>query len=81
MVAGALNVWQESRNNHRTDYRPLVHELDLPGRADRLLICIDLAHVDGWESYNLHDLANVFWIGSVLYRSCTISHRGRLGSR
>ena len=33
--------------------------LELPGRADRfLMICgmIYLAHVVGWEPYNLHDL-------------------------
>ena len=36
-----------------------------------------LAHVAGWEPYNLHDLARVSWVGSVPYRSCTASHNGR----
>ncbi|CAM9942637.1 unnamed protein product, partial [Laminaria digitata] len=39
-----------------------------------------LAHVAGWEPYNLHDLTHVSWVGSVLYRSCTIYHNDRLGS-
>ena len=39
----------------------------------------DLAHVVGWEPYNLHDLGHVSWVGSVLNRSCTTSHNGRLG--
>ena len=26
----------------------------------------DLAHVAGWDKYNLHDLAQVSWVGSVL---------------
>ena len=41
----------------------------------------DLAHVAGWEPYNLHDLGHVSWVGSVLYRSCTTSHIGRLRSK
>ena len=41
----------------------------------------DLAHVAGWEPCNLHGLAHVSWVGSVLpYRSCKASHKGRLGS-
>ena len=40
----------------------------------------DVAHVAGWELYNLHDLGHVSWVGSALYRSCTTSHNGRLGS-
>ena len=40
----------------------------------------DLAHVAGLEPYNLHDLAQVSWVGYVLHRSCTTSHNGRLGS-
>ena len=31
----------------------------------------DLAHVAGWEPYNLHDPGHVPWVGSVLQRSCT----------
>ena len=32
-----------------------------------------LARVPGWEPYDLHDLANVSGVGSILviYRSCT----------
>ena len=48
----------------------------------------DLAHVDGWEPYNLHDLstvARVSWVGSLVHRSCTTPAQpltnGRLGSR
>ena len=43
----------------------------------------DLAHVVGRKQYsfNLHDLGQVSWVGSVLHRSCTTSHNGRLGSR
>ena len=42
----------------------------------------DLAHVAGWEPHNLHALLNghVYWVGSVLYRSCTTCHDGRIGS-
>ena len=29
----------------------------------------DLAHIAGWYWYNLHDVAHVSWVGSVLYRS------------
>ena len=52
-------------------------DLDLPGQTD------------SWRSgsssccrvgANLHDLGRVSWVGSVLYRSCTISYNGRLGS-
>ena len=38
-----------------------------------------LAHVAGWEPCKLHALAHVAWVGSVLYRSRTTSHNGRLG--
>ena len=42
----------------------------------------DVPHVAGWEPYILHDLAaHVSWVGSVLYRSCTTYHNGKLGSR
>ena len=44
-----------------------LHDLDLPGKADRLSILCDLAHVAGWEPYNLHDLARVSWVGLVHY--------------
>ena len=71
-------------------YSTTVHDLDLPGRADRyipdlynlydLYDLYDLAHVSGWEPQKLHDLGHVSWVGSVLYRSCTTYHNGRLGS-
>ena len=41
----------------------------------------DLAHVAGWALCDQHDLAYAFWVGSVLHRSCTPHHNGRLGSR
>ena len=41
----------------------------------------DLAHVAGWEPYNLHGLGRVSCVGSVLYRSCTTVHNGRLEFR
>ena len=63
-------------------YSSTVHDLDLPRKADRLIHDLyDLAHVAGWEPFNLHDLAHVSWVGSVSHRSCTTSHNGRLGSR
>ena len=34
----------------------------------------------GGEPSNLHGLGRVSWVGSVLYRCCTTSHDGRLGS-
>ena len=41
----------------------------------------DLAHVAGWEPNILHDRGYFSGVGSVLCRSCTTSHNGRLGSR
>ena len=40
----------------------------------------DLAHVAGWKPNNLRYLAHGSWVGSELYRSCTTSHGGRIGS-
>ena len=37
-----------------------------PFRADHLCDMYDLAHVTGWELYNLHDPAKAFWSRSVL---------------
>ena len=34
-----------------------------------------------WGAYGLHGLGRVPGVGSVLYRSCTTSHDGRVGSR
>ena len=74
------------KNSRRTDDRFPLHNLDLPGGADILLMCVnDLAHVAGWEPYNLHYLleGRVSWVGSVVlqilqyyqilhyYRSCS----------
>ena len=50
-----------------------VHDLDLCNPD-----LYDLAHVYGWERYNLHDLGQVSWVGSVLFRSCTTYHSDRL---
>ena len=33
------------------------------------------------DLHDVHHLGRVFWVGSVLYRSCTTSHNGSLGSR
>ena len=49
-------------------------------RTDDQYDLYDVAHVVGWELYNLHDLGHVSWVGSALYRSCTTPHNGRLGS-
>ena len=40
----------------------------------------DLADFAEWESYSLHDLGRVSWVGSVPYRSCTASRNGDLGT-
>ena len=39
-------------------------------RPDISLLCTryDLAHAAGWDLYNLHDLAHVSWVSSVLLR-------------
>ena len=67
------------------DHRVPLDDEDLPGRAGRFLICVmydlyGLAHVAGWEPYNLPNLGDVSWAGYVLYRSCTTNQNGRLGS-
>ena len=41
----------------------------------------DVAQVAAWGSYNLRGLGQPSWVGSVLHRSCTTYHNGRLGSR
>ena len=59
------------------DISELIDELyDLYARYD----LYDLAHVAGWEPYNLPDLGQDSWVGSVIYRSCVTSHSGRSGS-
>ena len=40
----------------------------------------DLAHAAGWEPHNLHGLAHTSWVGYVLCRPCTPSHKGGVGS-
>ena len=57
-----------------------LHNLDLSGQLYSWCVW-SIAHVAAWEPYNLHDLGQVSWDGSVLYRSCTASRNGRLGSR
>ena len=51
----------------RTDNRFLLHDLDISKHLDLFPILYDLAHVAGWEPYNLHDLGRVSWVGSVPY--------------
>ena len=46
----------------------------IPGQHD----LYELDHVAVWEPYHLQDLGHVSWVGSVLHRSCTASHTGRL---
>ena len=59
-------------------YIPVLYDLyDLYALYD----LYDLDHTAGWEPYNLHDLGQVSWIRSELYRSWTTSHAGRIGSR
>ena len=60
-----------------------LDDLDLSGKIDLydLYDLYDLAHVAGWEPYNLHDLPHIFWVASVLCRSCATSHNGRSGTR
>ena len=57
--------------------------LMLPGgsRTSSTPDLYDLAHVAGWEQYIPHDLGHASWVGLVLYRACTTSHSGRLGSK
>ena len=58
----------------RTDRRCPFDDTDLSGED-----LYGLAHVIGWEPYDLHDLMHVSWVGSVLFicRSCAASHSGR----
>ena len=64
-----LPFWDQcaSRTNHYLDNGIPLHGLDL--------------HVAGWESFNRHDPGHVSWVGSVLYRSCATSRKGRRGTR
>ena len=53
------------------------------GGADTFLscmICIIYLKLPGWKPYNLHELAHISWVGSVLYRCWTAHHIGRLVS-
>lgn len=61
---------------------PHLNYLDFSGKVYRFLICrIYVARFGGWEPYNLHDLAHVSWVESVLYRSRQSSQNCGLGSR
>ena len=78
---------------HRTDH-PVPRKLMIYTFQGRYIPALcDLAHVAAWEPHNMHDLAHVSWVGSVLaiqhmctgvrsvqYRSCAASHASRLGS-
>ena len=41
----------------------------------------DLVHAAGWKPYNVHNLAHLSWVGSVLCKSCTTYHNGRWWTR
>ena len=56
-----------------------VHDIDLSGQRYPWYVWSIIVHVAGLEAYNLHDLGQVSWVGSVLSRSCTTSQNGRLG--
>ena len=58
----------------------LLHDVDLSGQIPDLYD-LHVDHVVGWKPHNLHDLGQVSCVGSVLYRSCTASHNGKLGFR
>ena len=62
---------------NRTDHQSPLNDLDLPCTTDRLLTCMIQVNAAGWEPYNMHGLAHVSWVGSVLCRSCTASHNAR----
>ena len=51
--------------SYRSSILTTVHDLDLPGRADLFPILYDLAHVARWDPYNLNDLTDFSWVGSV----------------
>ena len=63
----------------------IVHDLDLLYRADTFPSLYGLAHGCQVEAVRIAcmDLSDVSWAGYVycVYRSCTASHRGGLGSR
>ena len=55
-------------NTHRTDHHRFpLHDLDLFG-ADLFPDLYDLAHVAGWEPYNLHVCSRTRFLGWI----CTI---------
>ena len=54
------------------------YDLDILGQMYSWSVW-SVAHIAGWGPYSLHDLGHGSWVGSVLYRSCTTSHNGRLG--
>ena len=68
----------------RTDHLFTLDVLNISLQIDPDLydLCdlYDLAHVVAWEQYNLLDLGQISWVGSVLSRSCTTYRNGRLGS-
>ena len=80
-------------STHWRDKRSPLYHRDLPGRQENipdlddlynlydLYDLYDLAYVAGWDTHNLYDLARVSWVGPVLCRSCTTSHKARGGTR
>lgn len=68
-IGGRVSALQISQRT-RSDREFPLHDLDLSALNNRYILdpC-DLAHVSWWESYSLHDLEHVSWIGPVLYSS------------
>ena len=55
---------------HDLDFSERIHSwVELSGSCCRV------------RAYHLHDLWHRSWVEFILYRSCTISYNGRLGSR
>ena len=48
----------------RTEHLIPFHALDI-FKAGIFPMLYGLAHVAGWDSYNLHDLARVSWVGPI----------------
>ena len=70
------SVWAIDQRARRTPYN--LHDL-ASIFAGLGLYCIDPARIGRRAPYHLH--THVFWVGSVLHRSSTTHHNGRLGSR
>lgn len=51
-----------TRRTDQVDIRFLVYYLDVSGQMGRFLICHNLAHVAGWDPYNVRDVEHVYWV-------------------